>query len=892
MSLHDSSGDKPFKNFFTSLLEAYPDASMRDIAVLFTDVVGSTQYFKTHGDIRGREMLRKHHAIAIAIVKEYGGSLIKEVGDSVMVYFPDAHNALRASIKMQHRFTAYNQEAGTKNEIRIRIGLHFGKVIIEEKDIYGDVVNVAAKLTNLASGDQIFVSREIYELTKMLPSIHFELINFWNMKNVPSGLEIYKVIWETAPVSEPDKSATLYLHAARNPGQNNSQKSPLGTLESFIPIKDSFLENKHESEQILPDKTIILTYKDSLTAFKIAERILEHLTRAIKKTSPEEKPPVYLIISGDLYSKERSLPIDASSMHPGNIYLTKNIYEDINKKKAISIHPLPEKHPDQPFYQYVNEVSGQSARQQAPYMKSNYNGGALGPCFYCNERNHYPKDCPSKALTETSRAVNDMGYLSLDTINRHIADYEVFKNNSEKNGNDGHNEYELAINCLYELKGIYQLRFFRTIWGSHSEEWAKAKKNKSESEGGFVWLSLDSFRVSNHERAEAYLKTAFENNPKDYKSHCIAGFLNIEKDNLAAAMTNFNTALTFAGKTPQKMYIHFLQSRVYVLIGNIQKAQETIRKILALDSDCAEAIYQDIIFKLQQKKDKSYLQKLVKLIKENKHYYVITLVDPDMAPYRDLINEELTKIIQEARVFAIQSTEDTRTTLNNTQISLTRETAEEIQSIMTKIEELIKSASYFGYLDIPTLGHNVTTICSTALKEQKQNLAEFIYRQNKRLEIGLNFIRSYRFPQLSAATLKKLKLLKSKITDVGNTSQFFTSWQFDVCRKQCSEIAQELDHLEPVLRRLSLLQHVIGMLLSFLKHSSMLFAVIFFLGIFVFPYFSSHTNDILMKLDISSSMDQSSLQKTFLLLGGFISIIVSFFLSIKNALKEESYSSK
>ena len=67
MSLQASSQDKHFKNFLTSLIEAYPDASMRDIAVFFTDVVGSTKYFKTHGDIKGREMLRKYHRIAISI---------------------------------------------------------------------------------------------------------------------------------------------------------------------------------------------------------------------------------------------------------------------------------------------------------------------------------------------------------------------------------------------------------------------------------------------------------------------------------------------------------------------------------------------------------------------------------------------------------------------------------------------------------------------------------------------------------------------------------------------------------------------------------------------------------------------------------------------------------
>ena len=116
MSLQSSSKDKPLKNFVASFVETHPDAPMHNIAVLFTDVVGSTKYFKTHGDIKGREMLRKHHRIAIAIVEDYGGSLIKEVGDSVMVYFPDALNALKASIKMQHQFNSYNKNNESHRE--------------------------------------------------------------------------------------------------------------------------------------------------------------------------------------------------------------------------------------------------------------------------------------------------------------------------------------------------------------------------------------------------------------------------------------------------------------------------------------------------------------------------------------------------------------------------------------------------------------------------------------------------------------------------------------------------------------------------------------------------------------------------------------------------------
>ena len=87
--------------------------------------------------------------------------------------------------------------------------LHHGRVIVEDKDIYGDVVNVAAKLTNLAGGDQIFTSHEIYESTKHLPSVQFESIDFWKMQKVPDGLKIYKIIWEHAFAASPSKKVFI-----------------------------------------------------------------------------------------------------------------------------------------------------------------------------------------------------------------------------------------------------------------------------------------------------------------------------------------------------------------------------------------------------------------------------------------------------------------------------------------------------------------------------------------------------------------------------------------------------------------------------------------------------------------------------------------------------------
>ena len=68
-------------------LEEYPKESVKKIAVLFTDIVGSSKYFKSHGDAAGRKMLWQHQEIASPAVTEHGGIVVKLLGDSIMAYF-------------------------------------------------------------------------------------------------------------------------------------------------------------------------------------------------------------------------------------------------------------------------------------------------------------------------------------------------------------------------------------------------------------------------------------------------------------------------------------------------------------------------------------------------------------------------------------------------------------------------------------------------------------------------------------------------------------------------------------------------------------------------------------------------------------------------------------
>lgn len=166
---------------------------IRKIAVLFTDIVGSTKYFKSHGDIAGREMLQRHQELSSKPISKNNGVLVKTIGDSVMAYFQDPKNAVKSAIKIQQNFKTYNDKNNAENQIHIRIGVHFGVGIVEDQDIFGNVVNLAARLVSLAGGDQIFISQDVYDLLKDLSYGNVELINVRDIKGDLKGLRVYSI---------------------------------------------------------------------------------------------------------------------------------------------------------------------------------------------------------------------------------------------------------------------------------------------------------------------------------------------------------------------------------------------------------------------------------------------------------------------------------------------------------------------------------------------------------------------------------------------------------------------------------------------------------------------------------------------------------------------------
>ncbi|MCF8178841.1 MAG: adenylate/guanylate cyclase domain-containing protein [Sulfuritalea sp.] len=129
-------------------------------AILFADIAGSTGLYEQSGDTVALEAVVNCLNCLKAETLAQGGSVVKTIGDELMAVFDTAAQALLAANAMQSTF---EKTLGGKAGIRLRIGCHFGSVIEAEGDCFGDTVNLAARLTALATPDQILTSRETYD---------------------------------------------------------------------------------------------------------------------------------------------------------------------------------------------------------------------------------------------------------------------------------------------------------------------------------------------------------------------------------------------------------------------------------------------------------------------------------------------------------------------------------------------------------------------------------------------------------------------------------------------------------------------------------------------------------------------------------------------------------
>lgn len=155
-------------------------------SILFTDIVGFTRMMgededKTLLALDRNRLIQKKH------IRKYRGRWIKEMGDGAMALFYTVSEAIQCAIDIQ-------QEVNENEDFKLSMGIHVSEILFTEKDVFGDGVNVAARIAAMAGANEICFSSIVYQNIRNRENIKIESLGNQELKNVNYGVDIYKIV--------------------------------------------------------------------------------------------------------------------------------------------------------------------------------------------------------------------------------------------------------------------------------------------------------------------------------------------------------------------------------------------------------------------------------------------------------------------------------------------------------------------------------------------------------------------------------------------------------------------------------------------------------------------------------------------------------------------------
>ena len=187
-----------------------------ELAVVFADVVGSTHIYEVMGDQRAREIVSTCIDVMRVATEQFGGTVIKTMGDEVMATFTSADDALNAASQMQRQIILHSQLQVRGQPVALRIGCHFGPVVLENRDVFGATVHTANRMTSQAKGGQIVTTAATCERLSADWRASVRQIDVANIKGQGAEVGLFEALWQTEDVTSMVPAMPLSGQHGRN----------------------------------------------------------------------------------------------------------------------------------------------------------------------------------------------------------------------------------------------------------------------------------------------------------------------------------------------------------------------------------------------------------------------------------------------------------------------------------------------------------------------------------------------------------------------------------------------------------------------------------------------------------------------------------------------------
>ena len=162
--------------------------------IIFTDIVGSTELGEKLGDAELHRLVKIHDRLTEEEIHRHHGRVVKNTGDGILASFSDASMAVTCVQHVQRAFAAH-RDAHAEDPLHIRVGMSAGEPISQSRDLFGSVVNLAARICDRAGADEIVVAGVVRELCRG-KGFSFESLGETELKGFEETVALYRLTWD------------------------------------------------------------------------------------------------------------------------------------------------------------------------------------------------------------------------------------------------------------------------------------------------------------------------------------------------------------------------------------------------------------------------------------------------------------------------------------------------------------------------------------------------------------------------------------------------------------------------------------------------------------------------------------------------------------------------
>lgn len=163
-----------------------------NLAIVFTDIKGFTERTSRQTLEQNQTLLRTHHDLLAPVFRAFGGRIIKEIGDAFLVTFESPTQAVLAGVALQDKLWAHNRDQATDDRIDVRVAINCGEVRLEHNDIFGEPVNIAARVEGIADAGDVYLTEAVY-LAMNKAEVPSEEVGLFDLKGIPGKIRLFKV---------------------------------------------------------------------------------------------------------------------------------------------------------------------------------------------------------------------------------------------------------------------------------------------------------------------------------------------------------------------------------------------------------------------------------------------------------------------------------------------------------------------------------------------------------------------------------------------------------------------------------------------------------------------------------------------------------------------------